>query len=221
MQHPVSIDHVLQRLVASPARVVAEGSEPWKHAAVAAIFRAGPEGAELLFIQRAEHDADPWSGQVGFPGGRAEEGDDGLEGTAVRETLEEVGLHLAADPEVRRLGQLDQLQARARRKILPMAITPFAFVLDGAERPALRLSADEVHAAFWIPLSWLADPERRVWYAHPMESVEYDFPAIDLGEGRNVLWGLTHYMTMEILLRLGLVEEVGRLTMPRVRPVSS
>ncbi len=211
------IDLVLSRLVATPARVVADDSEGWKHAAVAAIFRPAPEGAELLFIQRAEHEDDPWSGQVGFPGGRAEEGDDGLEATALRETEEEVGLALWDDPRVRRLGPLDQLQARARRKILPMAITPFAFVLDG-ERPALTPSADEVDDAFWIPLDWLADPARRVWYPHPMESVEYDFPAIDMGEGRNVLWGLTHYMTMEILLRLGQIDDVGALTLPRIRP---
>ena len=212
----IPIDRVLTRLAAAAPRVVADGEEDWKHAAVAAIFRAGSEGAELLFIQRAEHDEDPWSGQVGFPGGRAEEGDEGPEATAIRETAEEVGLDLSGDPAVQRLGALDQLQARARQRILPMAITPFAFVHRAPESPPLTLSAAEVDGAFWIPLRRLCDPEHRVWYPHPMDSVEYDFPAVDLGPGRKVLWGLTHYMTMEILLRLGLIEDVGVLTMPRV-----
>ena len=216
MSASISIDRVLSRLTVTAPRVVVDDETDWKHAAVAVIFRSGPDGAELLYIQRAEHDQDPWSGQVGFPGGRAEPEDEGLEGTAARETLEEVGLDLLDDPKVRRLGPLDQLQARARQRILPMAITPFAFVHDGLELPSLTLSDGEVHEAFWVPLSRLGDPARRVWYPHPMQSVRYEFPAIDVGAGRNVLWGLTHYMTMEILLRLGLVDDVGAETVPRV-----
>ncbi len=83
------------------ARVLG-GREPLRvgidapRAAVALVLRdAGPGGIELLFIRRAEHEKDPWSGHMGFPGGRAEPGDAGLEGTAVRETLEETGLDLA------------------------------------------------------------------------------------------------------------------------------
>jgi 8-oxo-dGTP pyrophosphatase MutT (NUDIX family) len=218
MPDPIALDLVLARLTEAAPRVVTDATGDWKHAAVAAVFRSGPDGAELLYIQRAEHDQDPWSGQVGFPGGRAEEVDDGLEGTAARETLEEVGLDLYGDPEVLRLGALDQLQARARQRILPMAITPFAFVHRGTERPTLTLSDGEVDEVFWVPLSRLCDPGRAVWYPHPMQSVQYEFPAIDVGEGRNVLWGLTHYMTMEILLRLGLIDDVGALTVPRVSP---
>ena len=214
MAPPVPLAAILQRLCADEARVVADDDSDWKHAAVAAIFRDGPEGAELLFIQRAEHQDDPWSGQVGFPGGRSEQSDASLEHTAARETSEEVGLELLDAPDVRRLGPLDQLQARARRRILPMAITPFAFVHDGPERPTLQPN-EEVESAFWIPVGRLADPEHRVWYEHPMAEVDYLFPAIDLGQPGTPLWGLTHYMTMEILLRLGLVDDVGSLTMPK------
>ncbi|HSD27317.1 MAG TPA: CoA pyrophosphatase, partial [Vicinamibacteria bacterium] len=55
-----------------PLRVA--GGAP--RAAVALVLRdGGPGGIELLRIRRAEHDLDPWSGHVGFPGGRAEPGD--------------------------------------------------------------------------------------------------------------------------------------------------
>ena len=68
-----------------------------RRAAVALIFRAGADGApELLFIKRAEYPADPWSGQIAFPGGREEPTDGELIQTAVRETREETGLDLAA-----------------------------------------------------------------------------------------------------------------------------
>ena len=67
--------------------VRAESEEGVRRAAVALIFRAGESGMpELLFIRRADYPADPWSGQVAFPGGREESGDVNLANTAIRET---------------------------------------------------------------------------------------------------------------------------------------
>src|SRR5688500_11808432 len=84
-------------------------SGPARRAAVALVLRDGPQGLELLFIRRAEHPLDPWSGQIAFPGGRAEPGDADLRTTAIRETAEELGFDLAADAEY--LGHLDEVQA--------------------------------------------------------------------------------------------------------------
>ena len=93
---------------------------------------AGRAGIELLFIRRAEHEKDPWSGQMGFPGGRAEPGDPGPEATAVRETLEETGLDLAGDGE--RLGALDEVKALARGRPVDLVIAPFVFRLSPPAR---------------------------------------------------------------------------------------
>jgi len=211
----VPIEHILDRLTVRPPRVVADADQDWKHAAVAAVFRDGPDGAELLFIQRATHEGDPWSGQIGFPGGRAEDADDDLLHTAARETREELGLELL-DGAVRPLGPLDQLQARARRKILAMAITPFAFLHEGTDRPPL-MPNHEVDDAFWVPVHHLADRDRWTWYDARRADVPYRFRAIDVGQGPAPLWGLTHFMTVEILHRLGLVDDVDALTVPRAR----
>src|SRR4051812_3842337 len=63
------------------------GSAPAiRRAAVAAILRDAAEGPEILFIRRAEHPQDPWSGHMAFPGGREEPGDADLLETAIRET---------------------------------------------------------------------------------------------------------------------------------------
>ena len=204
----LSLHDVTRRLLRRPARVVAE--EGWRYAAVATVFREGDAGAELLFIRRAEHDDDPWSGQLAFPGGRAEEGDRTLAHTAARETSEELGLDLWADGALE-IGPLDQLQARARQTIAPMAIQPHAWALT--ERPGLEPN-DEVAEAFWTPLAHLVDPARRVWYDAARAHLPYRFPAVDLGQPVP-LWGLTHHMVHEILHRLGLIEDVSAHTTPR------
>ena len=46
---------------------------PSKRAAVAISVRSGVSGPEILMIQRAVRQGDPWSGHMGFPGGRKDE----------------------------------------------------------------------------------------------------------------------------------------------------
>ena len=61
------------------------------------VLRAAPwirDGTlELLYIKRAVHVGDRWSGQVAFPGGKQEAGESDQQ-TAEREVVEEIGLHL-------------------------------------------------------------------------------------------------------------------------------
>src|SRR5262245_41364530 len=86
---------IRERLSAHRPALVGEG-ETWR-AAVALVFCA-PPGAEpeLLFIERARREGDPWSGHMAFPGGRRDPKDTDLAATAARETHEEVGLGLGA-----------------------------------------------------------------------------------------------------------------------------
>src|SRR6185436_466634 len=110
-----------------------------RSAAVALVLRASAQGPEALFIKRAEHPDDPWSGHVGLPGGRAESGDASLVHTAMRETEEEIGLSLALDRDL--LGALDETRATARMKSVDMKIAPFVFAADAVPDP-LTLSAE-------------------------------------------------------------------------------
>ena len=47
---------------------------------------------EIIFIKRAIHPLDPWSGHCALPGGGHEKKDANYFDTALRETYEEVGL---------------------------------------------------------------------------------------------------------------------------------
>ena len=64
-------------------------------AAVAILLELRPDDLHLLFIHRAEHENDPWSGHMGFPGGRKDPEDPDLLNTVVREVHEEIGVQRA------------------------------------------------------------------------------------------------------------------------------
>ena len=51
-----------------------------------------PQGPTLMFTQRTSHLHDH-AGQISFPGGRVDDGDEDRVATALRETEEESGLH--------------------------------------------------------------------------------------------------------------------------------
>ena len=165
-------------------------------AAVAVILRDGAQGIEGLFIRRAEHPQDPWSGQMAFPGGRAAPGDADLRATAIRETREEIGVDLATAAEP--LGGLDEVRAMARMRPMDLAITPFVFRLH---RPFDPVLSDEVRSVHWLPLGELLGTARRstMDYAHQGESMQ--FPCLRIDE--IVIWGLTYRMFMGFQERFG------------------
>lgn len=167
-------------------------------AAVAAVFRSGAQehggGAELLFIQRATKPTDPWSGQMAFPGGRKEPSDPSPRATAMRETIEEVGLDLSASRFVGSLSELDGGRTTRRH----VNVSAHAFWLDG-DRPSLTLN-HEVADVVWVPMNQLADQARYIDYHYPLAGT--DFPGIQLDRDDQVIWGLTLRFLSDLFRRL-------------------
>ena len=164
-------------------------------AAVALVLRDGSSGIELLFIRRAEHPSDPWSGQMGFPGGRAEPGDVDLAATAERETREELAIDLGAAAE--RLGALDEVRAMARMRPMDLAIMPYVYRLTADA--AIRMSA-EVTAVHWLPLAALLGAELRSTMEYVHEGSSLRFPCVRVDD--IVIWGLTFRMLLALGERL-------------------
>ncbi|MDO3379623.1 NUDIX hydrolase [Geoalkalibacter halelectricus] len=152
-------------------------------AAVALVLRAGAEEPEILFIRRAPHPADPWSGDFAFPGGRIDPQDPGPRAAAERETRAEVGLDLS---EACFLGRLDDLAGAH----LPIIVSCFVYQI---EKPLpLRLS-DEVADAYWIPISRLTDPRHHALSPVRFAGQSLERPAIRLLDSQHgVLWGITY-----------------------------
>jgi 8-oxo-dGTP pyrophosphatase MutT (NUDIX family) len=177
----------------SPRRV--PGDTP--RAAVALVLRDGAEaGLELLFIRRAEHEKDPWSGHMGFPGGRSEPHDADLAATAVRETREETGLDLAREGE--RLGALDEVKALARGRPVDLVIAPFVFRL---RRSLEGAPSHEVVSLHWLPLERLLAPGTRSTLQYTYEETVLELPCLRI-DGL-VIWGLTHRMFESLRSVLG------------------
>lgn len=167
-------------------------AEGQTRAAVAALLRPAEEGAEILFIHRAEDPRDPWSGHMAFPGGRVEEHDADPLATALRETREEVGLDLSAFAE--KLGRLSDVAAIGRGRPLNMVIIPFIFAADSV--PPLTTNR-EVAKAVWVPASFLADHRNRELMDYQRAGLSLELPCYRFQS--HLIWGLTLSMVDELL----------------------
>lgn len=156
-------------------------------AAVAAILREGADGLELLFQRRAEHEGDPWSGHISFPGGRAEPGEDEMLQTAMRETLEETQIDLARDGTL--LGRLDEIRAMARGRPVDLSIAPFVFRLNATMDGTPN---HEVVSLHWLSLDRLLDRSNHSTMEYDHEGRRLDLPCLRMAD--LVIWGLTYRM---------------------------
>jgi 8-oxo-dGTP pyrophosphatase MutT (NUDIX family) len=179
----VTIDEVRKKLAEHRPATLPE--PPQSQAAVAMVLRERAKSLELLFIERASREGDPWSGHMAMPGGRVDPGDSSAQAAAARETWEEVGLSLDGAEFLGRLDDIQGLPATARQ------LTVSAYVFHIETSPPLLLN-HEVREAFWFPVASLMDPELHV--DHPAQrGSRTHFPGILVGEpGRHVVWGLTY-----------------------------
>ena len=148
------------------------------------------EGMPLLFTLRSPH-LRQHAGQIAFPGGSAELGDDDAVTTALREAEEEVGLD-PANVEV--IGILPPMST----KVSDVWLTPVV----GLQRHAFDIITDPVEVAEWfhvdLALLLVAPHSLRVL---ERDGVRHDVHFYDAG-GR-VIWGVTAAILHEFLARLG------------------
>lgn len=162
-----------------------------RRAAVLVPILVESEGPRVVYTVRKDHLQDH-AGQISFPGGSLEPGDDSLLQTALREAEEEIDLN----PElVEVIGELEEM-------FIPPSnfrVSPFVGLLSpGAE---LTLHPDEVEEVFTAALEELLSPyafQKVLWHR---EGRDYEVPVFAV-EGREI-WGATAAMTAVLLARLG------------------
>lgn len=139
----------------------------------------------VLFTQRTQH-LKSHSGQVSFPGGRAEPGDASAEFTALREAQEEIGLALE---RVEILGRLPEYHTRTGFRVTPVI---------GLIQPPLELTPDprEVESVFEVPLSFLLDPANRQRRTRELQGRSVGFYVFEY-QG-HMIWGATAGMLVNL-----------------------
>jgi 8-oxo-dGTP pyrophosphatase MutT (NUDIX family) len=177
------MDEVSARLAAvAPSAVeVPEG----KRRAAVLIPLYVRDGALWVLLTRRTDTVEHHRGQISFPGGAAEKGDETLLATAIRETEEELGI---AARDVRVLGALSPLATVTEFYVEPfVGAIPYPYPLRPAEAEIAELVA--------VPVPAVLDPdalEQRVLPGRTEPTLFYHY-------GGHVIWGATARMLKELL----------------------
>lgn len=167
----------------------------FRRAAVALILASTGSGYRMLFIERATHPGDPWSGNIGFPGGKVEKDDVDSRHAAERETMEELGVDLGRAEYLGRLSDHDGAH-------LPVLLSCFVY---GLAADALDfIMSEEVKDVFWLTIEELIDPDRRGTHEFTFAGDRFESPCVHLPyDDKPVLWGLTFRLVTEFLEKIG------------------
>jgi len=158
-------------------------------AAVLVPIIARPPGLTILLTTRTA-DLPSHPGQVSFPGGKIDPGDDGPLAAALREANEEIGLD---ESFVEPLGYLDTYQTGTGFLISPVV----ALVAEGFN---LHLNTREVAGAFEVPLAFLLDPANHQRQSREWRGKLRHFYVMPYGD--HYIWGVTAGMIRNLYDRL-------------------
>jgi 8-oxo-dGTP pyrophosphatase MutT (NUDIX family) len=157
-------------------------------AAVLVPLFADASGAPHVVLTRRPETLKAHAGQVAFPGGSIEPGEDTL-GAALRETQEELGI---APSSVSILGGLDD-----RPVITGFCMTPWV-----GRIPAGLVyvpSRVEVARVFEVPLHALVDPARTKFRFETMERNGFPIDVPFFEHDGEIIWGATGRILLQLL----------------------
>lgn len=165
-------DHDLDPVLQEIAQV-----RPIRPAAVLIPIVDHPEPTVLL-TQRSAHLPDH-AGQVSFPGGKIDAGDQSPLAAALREAEEEIGLERRF---VHPIGYLDLYMTTLGYRIVPT----LARVEPGF---TLTLNEKEVDNTFEVPLAFLMEPANHQQHSRDWKGLKRTYYAMPFGE--RYIWGVT------------------------------
>jgi 8-oxo-dGTP pyrophosphatase MutT (NUDIX family) len=166
---PIGSDFSLSGVVPVP--------QTWKPAAVLVPLVSHAEGVTVLLTQRTA-DMPSHAGQIAFPGGRRQAGEDAV-AAALRETEEEVGI---GDRFIDVVGAVDLYRTGTGFEITPIV---------GIVTPGFTVRADprEVADVFEVPLEHFLDEINHKLDSRQYQGRERRYYAMPYGE--RYIWGAT------------------------------
>ena len=143
------------------------------------------EAPEIIYTQRSSN-LSTHSGEVSFPGGKADESDPSLFGTALRESNEEMNLD---SKDVTKLGKLNYLISRHK-----IEVNPFVASID---QPQKLKPNEEIQEIFTVPLDFLLDPANIKRETIERQGGVWQVPTWTIKDQK--IWGLTAMITVNFL----------------------
>ena len=172
----------IRRLLSEYAPI-AQAPDPMPTAAgVLLILHERPAGPHVIFQKRTDSVRDH-KGQVSFPGGAVDPGDESTMHTALRETHEEIGVDPA---HVEVFGRLDDMVT-----VSNYLVTPYVGWLDRYPYE-WNVSDREVAYLLEVPLDHLRDPKNLIPDRRVINGREYEFQSYQFGD--DLIWGATARM---------------------------
>ena len=157
-------------------------------AVVAILLWDEPErGLQILLVQRAEREGDPWSGQIGLPGGRVKLGVESPQAALYREVEEEVGIDL------KEVGiELGRLSVGHPMRRMEMRVQPWVYGLR--TKPKVSIGS-EIAGSFWVNLRELPSKVKMTEITIRNQPISVESFAV---EGK-VVWGFTYRVLTELI----------------------
>jgi 8-oxo-dGTP pyrophosphatase MutT (NUDIX family) len=162
------------------------GSGPLRKAAVLIPLYVKDHVLWTLFTKRTDQ-VEHHKGQISFPGGRHDEGDEDLWTTALRETEEEIGVPRG---RVRLLGALPKIVTVTDFEVSPF-VGAIPYPVD------FTLHAGEVESIIEIPVPYLLDP--MVVEERPMTRMGREVTVLVYHYRGHAIWGATARILADLL----------------------
>ena len=159
-----------------------------KAAVLAIIFKSNTEESVIYLIERNTYNGHH-SGQIAFPGGKMDEGDENLKDTALREVYEEIGVRIESDL----LFPLSPQWIHVSNHW----VQPFYTIVT--EKPIFTLNKREINCIFELPISLFKDSNFLTF--HELKILESKvISPLFLNDGKEI-WGATAIILYQLFLR--------------------
>ena len=126
------------------------------------------------------------SGEVSFPGGKAEEGDTSLHHTAIREAQEEINLN---PNDVNFLGRMNYLISKHKIEVNP--------IVASIDNPQKFIKNPEIEHIFTVPINYLLEKNNIFEETIERQGAKWIVPTWRYDHQK--IWGLTAMITVNFL----------------------